>query len=79
MIRPPKGLGASEFVVLARLRVVQLNRGCTPRIEGDYRATTMAQLEIGAGKVTRAGEHGEAISLAVSPVSCPGTRESIVR
>jgi hypothetical protein len=58
VIRPPKEIGAFEFVVLARLRVVQLMRGCTPRIEGDFKTTTIAQLEVAAGKVTKAGEHG---------------------
>ena len=42
-----------EFVILASLRVRQLVDGCTPRVEGDGKHTTIAQREIRAGKVAK--------------------------
>ena len=44
---------AFEFVVLATRRAHQLMRGCTPRMPGTFKSTTMAQLEVAAGKVVR--------------------------
>lgn len=44
---------AFEFVVLASLRVRQLVDGCTPRVEGPGKHTTIAQREIRAGKITK--------------------------
>ena len=44
---------AFEFVVLATRRAHQLMRGCTPRMPGTFKSTTMAQMEIAAGKVVR--------------------------
>jgi DNA-directed RNA polymerase subunit K/omega len=45
-----------EFVTLAALRAKQLLAGCTPRLEGDHNAATMAQMEVAAGRVVRADE-----------------------
>lgn len=42
-----------EFVVLASLRVRQLVDGCTPRVIGEGKATTIARREVLAGKVLR--------------------------
>ena len=42
-----------EFVILAALRVRQLVDGCTPRVEGEGKRTTIAQREIRAGKITK--------------------------
>jgi len=44
-------MGKFQFVVLASLRAVQLTRGCTPRVTGIHKRTTMAQLEVAQGKV----------------------------
>ena len=52
MIRPPSGMGAFQFVVLAGLRAAQLTRGCTPKVDGDHTPPVMAQREIAEGKVT---------------------------
>ena len=40
-----------EFVTVAALRNQQLQRGCTPRVGGNHKRTTIAQMEIVAGKV----------------------------
>ena len=42
---------AFEFVVLASLRVRQLVDGCTPRVEGEGKKTTIAKREVLAGKI----------------------------
>jgi DNA-directed RNA polymerase subunit K/omega len=44
---------AFEFVSIAVLRTQQLVRGCIPRVAGDHKKTTLAQMEIVAGKVDR--------------------------
>ena len=44
---------AFEFVVIAALRAQQLQRGCVQRVVGTHKATTLAQMEIVAGKVAR--------------------------
>jgi len=44
---------AFEFVVMAVLRTQQLRRGCIQRVVGDHKDTTIAQMEIVAGKVER--------------------------
>ena len=54
MVRPPLGLSAFEFVVLASLRTAQLTRGCTPRVEGVHKRVVIAQLEVASGLVARA-------------------------
>jgi len=45
---------AFEYVAVAVLRAQQLMKGCIPRMDGDHKATTMAQMEVAAGKVARA-------------------------
>jgi DNA-directed RNA polymerase subunit K/omega len=42
-----------EFVVISALRTQQLQRGCTPRVGGIHKLTTLAQMEVVAGKVAR--------------------------
>jgi DNA-directed RNA polymerase subunit K/omega len=44
-----------EFVVVSALRTHQLMSGCTPRVDGGHKATTVAQMEVAAGKVARVG------------------------
>ena len=56
MINRPSEVSAFEFVVLSGLRAAQLLRGCTPRVEGSHKTTVMAQMEVAAGKVTRAAD-----------------------
>jgi DNA-directed RNA polymerase subunit K/omega len=46
-------LNTFEFVVVASLRVRQLVDGCTPRVVGDGKTTTIARREVLAGKVPR--------------------------
>ena len=42
-----------EFVIIAALRTQQLQRGCIQRVLGEHKFTTLAQMEIVAGKVER--------------------------
>jgi DNA-directed RNA polymerase subunit K/omega len=42
-----------EFVIVAALRTQQLQRGCIQRVLGTHKFTTLAQMEIVAGKVER--------------------------
>ena len=42
-----------EFVIIAALRTQQLQRGCIQRVVGAHKFTTLAQMEIVAGKVGR--------------------------
>jgi DNA-directed RNA polymerase subunit K/omega len=42
-----------EIAVVSALRAHQLMQGCTPRLEGEHKATTMARMEVAAGKVAR--------------------------
>jgi DNA-directed RNA polymerase subunit K/omega len=53
VIRRPPGMGAFQFVVLAKLRAGQLMRGCRPRVDSSHKPTVIAQLEVSAGKVTQ--------------------------
>ena len=46
-------MNSFEFVALASLRVRQLVDGCTPRVLGEGKMTTMARREVLAGKVPR--------------------------
>lgn len=52
-VRPPH-LNAFEFAMISALRTRQLLAGCTPRLTGTHTATTMAQMEVAHGCVTRA-------------------------
>ena len=38
---------------IAALRTQQLQRGCTQRVPGNHKITTLAQMEVVAGKVER--------------------------
>ena len=53
MIKRPDNMNAYEFSVLSALRAKQLIMGCTPQLAGNYKATTMAQMEVSAGMVPR--------------------------
>lgn len=53
MVNRPPETNAFEFVIVAALRAQQLQRGCTPRVAGDHKKITTAQMEVVAGKVTR--------------------------
>ncbi|MSO57098.1 MAG: DNA-directed RNA polymerase subunit omega [Acidobacteria bacterium] len=44
---------AFEFVVIASQRAHQLRRGCVQRVPGVHKLTTLAQMEVIAGKVGR--------------------------
>lgn len=54
MVHRPAEISSFEFVVLSGLRTAQLTRGCTPRVEGNHKRVTIAQLEVASGKVIRA-------------------------
>jgi len=54
VVQRPAMLNAFEFAVLSGLRAVQLQRGCTPRVQGSEKVTTTAQMEVAEGKVVRA-------------------------
>ena len=53
MVSRPSRIEAFEFVVVSVLRAQQLMRGCIPRLDGEHKAITMAQMEVSAGKVSR--------------------------
>jgi DNA-directed RNA polymerase subunit K/omega len=53
MIRRAAASNAFEFIAVAALRTHQLRRGCIPRVQGDHKSTTLAQMEVIAGKVAR--------------------------
>lgn len=51
MIRPPDGMNAYMFAVLAGLRAAQLMRGCLPKVEpSTHKDTVVAQLEVAGGQ-----------------------------
>jgi DNA-directed RNA polymerase subunit K/omega len=54
-----------EFVIIAALRTQQLQRGCIQRVLGAHKFTTLAQMEIVAGKVARLAP---AALAAVAPI-----------
>lgn len=51
MIQRPPGIGAFQFVVLAKLRAAQLVRGCVPKIGGTHTTAIAALIEVAEGKV----------------------------
>jgi DNA-directed RNA polymerase subunit K/omega len=51
--RRPYDSNAYEFVVIASRRAHQLMAGCIPLMTGVHKATTMAQMEVAAGKIVR--------------------------
>ncbi len=53
VIRRPPEITAFEFVVLSRLRAIQLTRGCTPRVPPAHKHVLTAQIEVAQGKVLR--------------------------
>ena len=63
MVARPAHMNAYEFVAVAALRAQQLIAGCTPRLAGEYAVTTMAQMEVAAGRVARAAD-------ASGPMQC---------
>jgi hypothetical protein len=66
-IRRPPGMGAFQFVVLAKLRAAQLMRGCRPRVDGFHKATVTAQLEVSEGKVSQLLQ-GNPAAIGVVPI-----------
>ena len=58
MVARPVHLNPYEFVAVSALRAKQLLAGCTPRLEGDHSPATMAQMEVAAGRITRADTTG---------------------
>ena len=53
MVSRPYKMEAFEFVVVSVLRAQQLMKGCVPHLDGAHKATTMAQMEVSAGKIAR--------------------------
>jgi DNA-directed RNA polymerase subunit K/omega len=53
MVNRSPASNAFEFVTIAALRHQQLRRGCTPRVSGNHKPITIAQLEVVAGLVER--------------------------
>lgn len=53
MVARPTGINGYEFAVVAALRAHQLMSGCIPRIEGEHKATTIAQMEVATGRISR--------------------------
>lgn len=67
MVKRPDDLGAFAFVTLARLRVLQLAQGCTPRVPGVHTIAVMAQMEVAAGEVKPDAALAESLLGAVAP------------
>jgi DNA-directed RNA polymerase subunit K/omega len=53
MIMRSAASNAFEFVAVAALRAQQLQKGCVQRVPGNHKRTTIAQMEVVAGKVAR--------------------------
>jgi DNA-directed RNA polymerase subunit K/omega len=53
MVSRPTGINAYEFAVVAALRAKQLMSGCVPRVSGDHKKATKAQMEVADGLVVR--------------------------
>lgn len=58
MVARPPSLNAYEFVVVAALRAHQLMAGCVPQLDGEHKATTMAQMEVATGRIARVDVSG---------------------
>ncbi len=54
MVVRPVQMNAYEFVVVAALRAHQLTTGSVARLPGEHSVSTMAQMEVAKGHVTRA-------------------------
>ncbi len=65
MVRRPDGMNAFEFVVLSALRVAQLQRGCTPRVEQSPKVAVTAQREVSERKVLAARAAVDDMVLAI--------------
>ena len=48
-----------EFVVVAGERAKQLQRGCTPKVEGSDKTARLAMKEVRLGKVEKIDADGE--------------------
>jgi len=64
MVKRPDSMSAFEFSVLSGLRVVQLNRGCTPRVPRSEKLTVTAQHEIAERKVVRSSDAVDTVPAA---------------
>ena len=53
MVNRSPASNAFEFITIAVLRNQQLRRGCLPRVPGNHKRITIAQLEVVAGLVAR--------------------------
>jgi DNA-directed RNA polymerase subunit K/omega len=53
MVNRSPASNAFEFVTIASLRSKQLRAGSTPRVVGNHKQITIAQLEVVAGLVDR--------------------------
>ena len=53
-------LGCWFVVPGSVLRAQQLMKGCIPHLDGVHKATTMAQMEVSAGKIARKAEDSPA-------------------
>lgn len=67
-----------EFVVLASRRAHQLRAGCTPRLEGDHNTTTMAQMEVAAGRVMRLDASAPPVPAMADVSAAPADRAADV-
>ena len=56
MVNRPYQMEAFEYVVVSVLRAQQLMKGCVPRLEGEHKAITMAQMEVAGGKIARTAD-----------------------
>jgi len=54
MVTRPPHFNPFEFAVVSGLRAHQLMDGCLPRLDGEHTATTMAQMEVARGRISRA-------------------------
>ena len=64
MVARPPHCNAYEYVVVASLRAHQLMHGCLPRLDGEHKATVMAQMEVSAGKVAATEASASAVPVA---------------
>lgn len=56
MVNRPYDYNRYEFAVVSALRAKQLLAGSTQRVEGEHSASTMAQMEVAGGFVSRSGD-----------------------
>jgi DNA-directed RNA polymerase subunit K/omega len=71
MINRSAASNAFEFVAVAALRTHQLRRGCIQRVPGNHKSTTLAQMEIVAGKVARIAATPAPLEAGLGPISVP--------